>query len=804
MDGVKLKAPVGLLVLACLALAPAARAAPQRWLPHIGYVYPAGGERGSVVKVVVGGQFLRGATAVRISGEGVTASVAEYYPPRKNLDRDERQLLVSRLAGLIRARVEELKSQGRSVTIPRWLFGGLLRKPRPGREADGQPEAESATLPRDPLLRDLEGMSLRQLFYVATEFLDWNTIRKRQQNAQIAERLLVEITIDGTADPGERELRVVKPQGLSNPLRFRVGTLPEALEQEPNDPGAFPFLPPEEPVKTPVVLNGQVEPGDVDRFRFLARKGQNLVIVTRSRALIPFLADTVPGWCQAVLTLYDASGRELAFADDYRFDPDPVLFFRVPADGQYELEVRDALYRGREDFVYRITLGEVPFVTELFPLGAAAGKEATAGVKGWNLPGDRLPLETAPEGPRVREAVLGANGTISNPLRYAVDALPECAESEPNNYGPARRVSLPVVVNGRVERPGDVDVYEFSGHAGDEIVAEVLARRLLSPLDSLLRLCDASGRVIAWNDDHMIVRDHLHPDMGCLTHHADSYLKARLPADGTYSIAVADAQRHGGAAYAYRLRLSPPRPDFEVLLTPSGLNMPLSRTAELTAHVLRRDGFDGEVEVRLKDAPAGFFLSGNRVPAGRDSIRMTLTAPWRPAGGIVSLEFEARADIGGRTLVRPVVPADEVMQAFLYRHLVPSQECVVALRKGRWNPLPLRPGDGTPVQVPVGGTATVRFRSAWPMGLRNLHLSPVHPAEGAIIDNVRIDRQGVSFGLKLQRAAARVGLADNLIVEAYTDVPTNARDAKSGSRPPKTRRIYLGVLPAIPFVVVEP
>ena len=33
-----------------------------------------------------------------------------------------------------------------------------------------------------------------------------------------------------------------------------------------------------------------------------------------------------------------------------------------------------AIYRGREDFVYRITIGELPFVTSIFPLGGRAGE----------------------------------------------------------------------------------------------------------------------------------------------------------------------------------------------------------------------------------------------------------------------------------------------------------------------------------------------------------------------------------------------------------------------------------------------
>ena len=69
----------------------------------------------------------------------------------------------------------------------------------------------------------------------------------------------------------------------------------------------------------------QFTPGDADRSRFQARKGQQLVVMVRARELIPYLADAVPGWFQATLALRDGKGNEVAYVDDDRFHPDPVL-----------------------------------------------------------------------------------------------------------------------------------------------------------------------------------------------------------------------------------------------------------------------------------------------------------------------------------------------------------------------------------------------------------------------------------------------------------------------------------------------
>ena len=62
-------------------------------------------------------------------------------------------------------------------------------------------------------------------------------------------------------------------------------------------------------------------------------------MAARARDLGPYVADGVPGWFQAVLRLSDSSGKELAYNDDFRGNPDPVLYFAVPEDGEYVLAI---------------------------------------------------------------------------------------------------------------------------------------------------------------------------------------------------------------------------------------------------------------------------------------------------------------------------------------------------------------------------------------------------------------------------------------------------------------------------------
>jgi len=783
-----------LVLVACAATAWGASAIRE---PHIGYVYPAGGQRGQVLEVLVGGQFLQGVSQVHVSGQGVRATAVKHYRPPRNINGDQRQDLQRRVEDVRDKRLAELRKEGQTPVIPGRMSANARKR--------AAEKTDPVKLPDHPLLDDLENKSLRELQHIVNELLDWRNLRKRQPNTQLGEMVRVRVTIDPDAEPGDRELRLGTPLGLTNPLCFQVGTLPEVREQEPDDPVKFAYLPKVAPVDLPAVLNGQIMPGDVDRFRFRARRGQHLVIQASARRLVPFLADAVPGWFQATVALYDAHGREMASVDDYRFDPDPVLMYEVPEDGEYELQVRDAIYRGREDFVYRIAIGELPFITEAFPLGGQAGVGTLAAIDGWNLPKRELWLNTRPGPDTVRHTALRAGRHVSNEVVYAVDDLPECAETEPNDDPHhAQRIDLPAVVNGRIVRSGDVDVYQFEGHAGDEVVAETLARRLCSPLDSLLRITDASGDVLEWNDDHMETEGYLHPDMGCLTHHADSYLRARLPGDGTYYVQIADAQDHGGHDYGYRLRISPPQPDFELRVTPSGLGMFGGSTAAITVHALRRDGFDGEIELALKGAPRGFVLTGGRIPAGCSSMRMTLTAPQIRQIQPIALELEGRAVIKGETVVRVAVPSDDSMQAFLWRHLVPAQEFLVTVRKTRWDrPAMKLAGDG-PIQVPVGGTADVVVKTPKRPNIRKVDLRLQEPPDGITLQNVRIVPEGLAFELTADGDSLKPGFADNLIADLVVDVAIT-RKTEDGAKPTtQVRQFRFGVLPAIPFVVVQP
>ena len=660
-------------------LAPVARSQPR---PYIGYVYPAGGQQGKTFQIRLGGQNTDDGNAVLVTGAGVTTRIVEYYWRQNN---QEQQLLQEQLQ-ILKKKTQPAKPAPVSK---------VASKPAPPAVAVEPPPVDPATA---ELIARLE---LRTQEFVQTP-----------ASNSTAALVFVEVTIAPDAPPGEREIRLVTARGVSNPLPFEVGQLPE-YSRKPMHAATVQTLgkealalrkrPPEEAedrIALPATLNGQIASGEVNSYRFAAQKGQRLLFSTQARQLIPFIADAVPGWFQPVLVLSDADGKEVAYNDDYRFNPDPAIFYEVPKDGEYVLGIYDGIYRGREDFVYRITAGELPFVTSIFPLGGRAGDPVTIRMKGWNLEKADLIQPPANSGPGVhqvfaRRACAGSpapgctNGLVSNPMPFAMDTLPELLEKEPNNdLKHAQKVTLPVMINGRIDRPGDWDVFEFTGKANQSIVAEVYARRLDSPLDSMLKLTDATGKVVAFNDDHEDIGS------GANTHHADSYLMAKLPTDGVYYVHIGDTAHNGGEEYAYRLRITPPQPDFELRVVPSSISLRSKQAANVSVYVIRKDGFNSPIKLALKDAPAGITsspvtLSPTQAVVGL-TVRTTLATTQEP----FNLVIEGRAQIektgpektglekkgpektaiDKTEIVHVAVPAEDRMQAFLWRHLLPAEK----------------------------------------------------------------------------------------------------------------------------------
>lgn len=742
------------LAALCLLLSAGVPAQQRAVSPRLGYAYPAGLRVGTTATITLGGQALVGANSVRISGSGVRATIGEYKRP------------------LTQAQVQQLRDR---IEAAQEKLGVRLNPARPA--------ANGPVLLR---LMQEAGITAEEL-KALNDFRLSRTDPKRAANPQLDETLALEVTADPDATPGVRELRLVTGLGITNPVRIEVGRYAEFREQEPNEKTPDVVTSP-----LPVVLNGQVTPGDVDHFQLDAYKGQRLVVQVAARSITPYLADAVPGWFQAVVRLTDAAGREVGYADSYRFTPDPVLLCEIPADGRYTLEVRDSIYRGRQDFVYRITVGEIPFVTGAFPLGGAGATPVT--LSGWNLPESRVTIEAGGLEPMIHEMPLFGDPLVRIPFQVGTGR--EVVEKPTKGGQP---LGLGTVANGRIGRPGEVDTYLLSAPPRSKVVAEVTARRLGSPLDGCLQVCDTAGRQLALNDDWEDRAE------GLLTHQADPRVEFAMPASGRAIIRLRDTQSHGGPEYSYRLAVRAPQPDFALRMVPSSVVMRPGGVTPITVYALRKDGFAGAIDLDLGGALPRFRVSGGRIPAGQDKVQVTITAPALRMPPAVELSIQGHATIGKQVVAHRATPCEDLMQAFFYRHLVPCSEMAVAVA---YRPLAgpsLIPLAGEVVQVPEGGTAIVKVQApAWLLKEKVQFSLPEGP-EGISVEGVRAVGTHLEITIKASGDKARAGLAGNLVFSASREMAALGL-AASTTRPAAAARRQqpLGYVPAVPFEVVKP
>jgi WD40 repeat protein len=137
----------------------------------------------------------------------------------------------------------------------------------------------------------------------------------------------------------------------------------------------------------------------------------------------------------------------------------------------------------------------------------------------------------------------------------------------------------------------------------------------------------------------------------------DSRLFFDPPADGDdYQVRIGDARGQGGRDHAYRLTVRPPQPSFTVSFNPTVPAVWKGGAVPITVSANRADGFEGPIDIRLKNVPSGFSAPPTSIPAGENSTAFALwadpTATVTPK--IPPLKLIARASINGRDVIREV------------------------------------------------------------------------------------------------------------------------------------------------------
>lgn len=476
-----------------------------------------------------------------------------------------------------------------------------------------------------------------------------------QSSPQLADRIKIRITIAPDVPCGVYDLRLQGARGVSNMLPFEVASYPNFIENKKSY-----YSKPNIVESLPAVLCGHVTPGGVDFFRFEGRKGQTIVAAVKGRQLVPYIADAVPGWFQPVIKLVDSRNREVAYCDDYHHYVDPVIIATLPKDGKYTLMIHDAIYRGREDFNYRIHIGEIPFVTGRYPAYGIVGRKVKQDIEGVNLSDTKVIAKVK----KVGYNQLSYTNSVGTSNAVPFYALPKGVRLV-HSPKEGTKLTLSTAIADSLTSSSKIKKYKVLVEANEELIVELIGRRNGSLIDAVLRLRDRHGRVVAEVDD---TED---PLQGLMTFHADPILKYKPRITGEMTLEVEDLHRGHGKDYHYLLRRHSSLPSFNAFVSPANITIPSGGTStfrvDITGKVKR------PASLSVQGLPKGFTTSSLKLRSGR-KWDVSITSP--KGAEVKRFPIEVKMNYQGTDgrEQADVVPVDKMMQAFYYTHHIQAAE----------------------------------------------------------------------------------------------------------------------------------
>ena len=250
----------------------------------------------------------------------------------------------------------------------------------------------------------------------------------------------------------------------------------------------------------------------------------------------------------------------------------------------------------------------------------------------------------------------------------------------------ALEVSLPVLLEGAIEHPGDVDTFKFRVGTGDRLAFEIETPESRTPqFNPRLGVFDTDGREFLTNVYKRIGRN------------GQFYLKTVEPKTlytfrlgGEHFLQIRDVtSRYGDPGFRYRLLIRPQVPhvgDIQVL--EDRLNLKPGQAHKLTVTTAQEEGFEHDIAVTLEGLPEGVqLLPGTQVepdkgppldegekdrfvPKTEKAILMLLAEASAPATSMPKLvQISARVVVDGKVGPRLAVKRIPVMVTASPRNL---------------------------------------------------------------------------------------------------------------------------------------
>jgi hypothetical protein len=450
-------------------------------------------------------------------------------------------------------------------------------------------------------LRDAEEALLYQ---------DGVTVKKLEPVDAKNVRLTVEVAPDCRL--GEHIIQLRTRSGISDYRPFFVGALPSLDEKEPNSSFDEP-----QPVDMNVCVAGVLQNEDADYFQFHATKGQRISVEVEGIRLGQAFFDPF-------LAILDENRFELASVDDTVLaKQDCFLSIVAPQDGQYTILLRETSYRGANNCRYRLHIGTFPRPTVAYPAGGKRGEQLKVRFLGDGAgPIERdVVVPTDPQAPQ-EQLIEDDGGVTPSAVPFRAFSEGNILEAEPNDAFDASTVAeLPLALNGRLEKPADVDFFKFNAKKGQVWEIECYARRIGSPVDPVINVYNAGKGHLAGNDD---------------SRGQDSYLRWQVPEDGEYYIRIRDHLNQGGETYVYRVEFTPVVPSLKLRIPRVDRYSQRRQTIVVprgnrygTLILATRADFRGPVEVSSEGLIPGVSITAR---------------PMHPSMNLMPVIFEAAAD----------------------------------------------------------------------------------------------------------------------------------------------------------------
>lgn len=436
---------------------------------------------------------------------------------------------------------------------------------------------------------------------------------------------------------GLHRLRLRTKRSLSELRMFRVGSLPQSAEVEPNNDPASVMANGEPPavVHDGRTITGVITGEDIDCFPVRAAAGERISVAIDGIRLDQEMFDPF-------IEIVDDRGFVLAACDDHPLlGQDAMLAVTAPADGIYCLRVRESAYGGTSGCVYLLHVGRFPVPHLAWPPGG--------------LPGEKVSVDWLgdPSGPFRTTVVLPTQGDEAGlaevwPKRdglvspvgvpFRISSVAATTESEPNNEPSlATRVSAPANVVGRMDAAEDVDWIRVEAAKGSSWRIRGRGRRLGSPIDLVVNLHrdDAKREKITGNDD---------------ADGPDSDVRIKTPDQGSFLIRVNDHQRRGGAEFVYWIDIESSQPGVTVSVPPGRSNsqerlvasVPRGNRTALVFNTTRNE-YDKDVQLAFSGLPAGVkaIVSPTVGKAPGTIVVFEATAEAAPAVGMATVAVQS-------------------------------------------------------------------------------------------------------------------------------------------------------------------